>query len=179
MEPHDAQNAADLVAGLFAMGFSLAFVGGFLCLMLAIQAAITGFLWDTLRRIPAEHRAQEPGLVWLLMVPLLNMVWPFFVYPKIAESYQRYFAATGRYDQGDGGMQLATIYCWALVAQLVVSFLGICIGIIPIIGMLFSMVQMVVILGTFALHIVVLVKFGMMRAFLPPLEQPGAIAPGV
>ena len=53
--------------------------------------------------MPASFRKSEPGLVWLLLIPIFNLVWNFFVFPWIADSYAAYFQSIGRTDVGDAG----------------------------------------------------------------------------
>jgi hypothetical protein len=62
-------------------------VGGVLVIFLIIAILICLFLSSCLKRIPEEHRQQSPGMVWLLLIPCFAVVWNFFVYPKIAESF--------------------------------------------------------------------------------------------
>ena len=83
----------------------------FIIVGLAIQAAICWFLSNCFKRIPPQFRKQEPGQVWLLMIPCFNLVWNFFVYPSLARSFQAYFRAQGRTDVGDCGDGLATAVC--------------------------------------------------------------------
>ena len=59
---------------------------GFLVL---ICLGLSGFL----KALPPEFRLMEPGMVWLICIPCFNIVWIFFVYPRIARSYQNYFRA--------------------------------------------------------------------------------------
>jgi len=96
-----------------------------LVVALAIQVAICWFLASCFQRIPLEYRRQEPGLVWLLLVPCLNLVWNFFVFPKLAESYRAYFEAQGRTDVGDCGYGIALAYCIAVAVTSVVGFIPI------------------------------------------------------
>jgi hypothetical protein len=57
----------------------------------------------------------EPGMVWLLLIPIFNLVWIFFVYIRLAKSFQNAYAAMGRNDQGDCGEKLALWYCISYV----------------------------------------------------------------
>ncbi|MEI8195843.1 MAG: hypothetical protein WCI73_08045 [Phycisphaerae bacterium] len=73
------------------------------CLVgLAIQIFICWLLSDSLKRLPPEYRQQQPEMVWLLLIPLFGLVWNFFVYPKIADSYKAYFTA-----QASGALPMA------------------------------------------------------------------------
>src|SRR5208283_4392276 len=57
---------------------------------------ICRFLSSCLSCLPEQHRKLEQGRVWLLLIPIFNIVWQFFVLPNIAKSFQDYFAAHGR-----------------------------------------------------------------------------------
>jgi hypothetical protein len=50
-------------------------------------------------------------MVWLLMIPCFNVVWNFFVWPKLANSYKSYFDSAGITDVGDCGYTLNMAYC--------------------------------------------------------------------
>ena len=50
------------------------------------------------------------GMVWLLVIPLFNIVWNFFVYRAISESYESYFASQGRSEFGDCGKTIGLVY---------------------------------------------------------------------
>ena len=49
-------------------------------------------------------------MVWLLMIPCFNLVWNFFVYLQLADSYKAYFASVGRTDVGDCGRGIGLGY---------------------------------------------------------------------
>jgi hypothetical protein len=86
---------------------------------LGIAIAICLFLSSCLKRVPPEHREMEPGMVWLLLIPCFSIVWNFFVYIKIPQSFQRYFNSIGRYDVGDCGQQLGLWYSILVVVCMV------------------------------------------------------------
>lgn len=100
--------------------------GTLLCVLvvvLAVQALICYLLVQCLKRIPAEHRKIEPGKVWLLMIPLFNIVWNFFVFPAISDSFASYFRAQGELDKGDCNRSLAMAHC-ICVACSVIPYIG-------------------------------------------------------
>jgi hypothetical protein len=72
----------------------------------------------------------EPGLVWLLLIPVFNLVWIFFVVLKIPESYQSLFYSRGRTDVGDAGRGLGLAYAICAVVSMGCSIIP-CIGGIP------------------------------------------------
>jgi len=100
-----------------------AIIGAILVISLGIAIVVCLFLSGCLKAVPEEHRKQEPGLVWLLLIPCFPVVWNFFVYPKVSESFESYFASVGRTDVGDCGKTLALVYCILVAASAVVGFI--------------------------------------------------------
>lgn len=106
-------------------------VGGFVCCMFlvhfAILAVISWLVSDAVRRVPPEHRLMSPGMVWLLLIPLFNIVWAFFVFQKVPESIDRALRARGITDAGDCGKR------WGLVFAILnaCSYFG---SLIPFVG---------------------------------------------
>ena len=92
---------AGLACGVLLIGF---LVG------VAILVAIILLLSSFLKRVPETHRKMQPGMVWLLVIPLFNIVWNFFVYRAISESYESYFASHGRSEFGDCGKTIGLVY---------------------------------------------------------------------
>ncbi|MFA6058813.1 MAG: hypothetical protein WC756_11490 [Taibaiella sp.] len=45
-------------------------------------------LQNTLKAISPENRKMEPGMVWLLLIPIFNIVWNFIVVNRMADSIQ-------------------------------------------------------------------------------------------
>jgi hypothetical protein len=95
-------------------------VGGSLCLLvlLAITVTIIYLLYKSLDAVPPEFREMEPSMVWLLLIPCFNLVWNFFVYTRVARSYQNYFHEHGRFNVGDCGAGIGIAYsvCVVLVS---------------------------------------------------------------
>lgn len=109
-------------------------------------------LQSALERCSAESRAMSPGAVWLLLIPLFNVVWQFIVVINISKSLQNEFAK--RNLAADGGD-------FAKVPGLALSILTI-LGVIPVIGVLFA-------LGAGVCWILYWVKIaGYSRMLLPP-----------
>lgn len=104
-----------LFAG-WAIGFWL--IG----LVILILYMIT--LFNVLNAVAPANRKLEPGLVFLLLIPLFNLVWNFIVVGKLRDSLQAEYAE--RELQGDG---------FAYGVGLAMSILFAC-GIIPIVNLL-------------------------------------------
>lgn len=90
-----------------------------LVVMLAINALVCWLVSSCLARLPAEHRKMEPGQVWLLMIPCFSIVWNFFVFQRVPESFQSYFQSVGRSDRGDCGKSLGLWYAITVVVAMV------------------------------------------------------------
>lgn len=52
-------------------------------------------LQNTLKAVSPENRTMEPGMVWLLFIPLFSWIWHFFVVTRIADSVQAELAKKG------------------------------------------------------------------------------------
>jgi hypothetical protein len=96
---------------------------GFLCLMFLVQVWVCWILYDAWNKVPQQCREGEPFHAWLLLVPICNLVMPFFVHPRISRSYRAYFAAYQVYDVGDCGEKKGTTFA-ILMACSVVPYLG-------------------------------------------------------
>ena len=85
-----------------------------------------------LLRAMEELRPMAPGLVWLLLIPLVNIVWMFFVVTHLKTDYTKMGAAGRLTAASDGGygVGLALAICLAL-------------SIVPIIGGLASLAVLV------------------------------------
>jgi hypothetical protein len=91
-------------------GVFLALIGGVIAFSLAVHVVVCALLYGCYSRIPRQFRKQEPGLVWLLLIPCFNLVWNFFLYSQLADSYKAYFASVGRTDLGDCGKSIGLAY---------------------------------------------------------------------
>ena len=94
----------------FQFGTFLTIMGVVFAISLAVHVLVCALLSTCYSRIPKQFRKQEPGMVWLLMIPCFNVVWNFFVYLQLADSYKAYFASVGRTDVGDCGKGIGLGY---------------------------------------------------------------------
>ena len=77
----------------------------------AINVVVCLLLYNAQMAVPQEHRKIEPNMIWLLVIPLFNLVWNFFVFLRIPESYQSAFAARGAAHKGVGERNIGLAYC--------------------------------------------------------------------
>ena len=82
-------------------------------------------LQKALNRCSPENRAMAPGMVWLMLIPLFNIVWHFFVVINMAKSLGAEFQKRGIAEEPEPGKKIGMIMC--ILA---------CCGIIPILGVL-------------------------------------------
>jgi hypothetical protein len=137
---------------LLAQGDEEAFVVilvGAVVIGLAIAVWISYFPYTCYDRIPPPHRKLQPWQVWLMLIPLFGIIWQFFVYPRLGQSFRSYFRERGRTDLGDCGEQLGL---WVAICGTA--------GLIPYIGGCFSIVALV-------LLIIFLVKASNLKAQIP------------
>lgn len=101
-------------------------------IMIVISLVITIFfiltLQKALNRCSPENRAMQPGMVWLLLVPLLNIVWIFIVVINIAKSLGAEFQKRGIPSEPEPGKTLGLAYAILAICS-AIPFVGIGAGI--------------------------------------------------
>ncbi|MCX6922921.1 MAG: hypothetical protein NT154_06885 [Verrucomicrobia bacterium] len=68
-------------------------------------------LQKALNRCSPECRAMTPGLVWLMLIPLFNIVWQFFVVLNMAKSLAAEFQKRGIAEDPNPGQTLGLVMC--------------------------------------------------------------------
>jgi hypothetical protein len=116
----DANPAAVHAAagGLFLVG---ALIGFAIILIPGIFYCLT--LQKALNRVSPENRAMGPGMVWLLFIPLFNIVWHFLVVLNMAKSLAAEFKKRNITTDAEPGKGVGLAMC-------ILS----CCGIIPVVG---------------------------------------------
>lgn len=112
------------------------FVLMFMLIVLAGVILIAVFylmnLQNLLKEITPSNRQVEPGNVWLMFIPLFNIIYPFILYPKITDSVKLEMESRGIAETGDYGRGIG----------IALPVTGLC-GIIPVIGILASLANLV------------------------------------
>jgi hypothetical protein len=70
-----------------------------------------------LSRVAPQNRTMEPGMVWLYLIPCVDIIWLFMIAIRVPESLGNEFRARGRDDGSDYGKSTA-------LASAVVSLLS-------------------------------------------------------
>jgi hypothetical protein len=81
-------------------------------------------LQKALNRCSPENRAMAPGLVWLMLIPLFNVIWHFFVVINVAKSLGAEFQKRGITEEPKPGQTIGLVMC-ILAACGIIPFLGI------------------------------------------------------
>jgi hypothetical protein len=68
-------------------------------------------LQKALNRCSPECRAMKPGMVWLLLIPLFNIVWQFIVVLNMAKSLAAEFQKRGMVEDPNPGQTLGLVMC--------------------------------------------------------------------
>lgn len=117
----------EILAGMI---FVLIFIG-LIALVVGILYLLT--LQNVLKRVRPENRSVDPSNVWLMLIPLFNLIYAFILYPKISESIAREYAAREMSPDGDFGKTLGTV----------MPILSLC-GFIPILGSFAGLANLVI-----------------------------------
>lgn len=89
-------------------------------------------LQNVLKKVAPENRLVEPTNVWLMFIPLFNLIYPFILYPKISDSIKKEYEARGLALDGNFGRSIG----------LAIPILNLC-GIIPFLGIFASLAGLV------------------------------------
>jgi hypothetical protein len=95
---------------------------GFVCLILAAAIVVLVFylltLQKALNRVSRRNRLMEPGLVWLQLIPVFNIVWNFFIVTRIPDSLRNEFRDRDRDDGSDYGRTIGLTYAILVVVAI-------------------------------------------------------------
>jgi hypothetical protein len=112
-----ATGAGILVGALIVIGIMLV---PFIFYCLTLQKA--------LNRCSPENRAMNPGMVWLMFIPLFNIVWHFFIVVNMAKSLGAEFQKRGMAEEPKPGQNIGMVMCILC-----------CCGVVPVLGILASL----------------------------------------
>lgn len=111
-------------------GMEFVLIALFICIIVQVLYLLTAS--NTLKAVRPEFRQVDPGQVWLSMIPLFHLIWPFILNPKIVASVKADLEARGSEQAGDYGKSIGTIYPALRFG-----------GYVPYIGGLFSLAYLV------------------------------------
>lgn len=87
---------------------------GAICFVLAfsfvVSAITTYFIYKPYSQLPEQFHTLSPALIWLLLVPIVNLVMIFFVALQVPDAFKRYFDTVGNHTVGDCGKTVGLIW---------------------------------------------------------------------
>jgi hypothetical protein len=79
--------------------FMLALIGGVILLLVLYLLNLQRLL----KEISTTNRLVAPGNVWLMFIPLFNLIYPFILYPRICDSVRNEYQSRGMSEADDFG----------------------------------------------------------------------------
>jgi NADH:ubiquinone oxidoreductase subunit 6 (subunit J) len=132
---------------------------GILCVAVLIVLVIAIFYLLTLQRalsrVAPRNRMMEPGMVWLSLIPCLNLIWGFFIAIQVPGSLKNEFRDRGQDDGSDYGKSIGLGNC---ILGLVNIFISNGLGRIPEFAVAASIISGVVGIISLVLFIIFWVK---------------------
>ena len=125
----------DLLRPTHLLIFFYFFLFGFV-----LNIVVIFLLYQDFERIPRGFRKLEPGLVWLLLVPCFHLVWNFFVFPRLSDSFKAYFNSVGDTSVGNCGHDLGFGYAICTAVSLI-PFVGCLTGIAALVLLILFLVK--------------------------------------
>lgn len=108
MTEFDPSSGGDIPPEFIAIYFVLIGVG--LVIGIAVAIVLCVLFKKNYESIPAQFRLMEPNQVWLMLIPLFNLVWIYFVVLRLSDSYRAYFESRGDLSNGDCARSIGLWY---------------------------------------------------------------------
>ncbi|GAA0874094.1 hypothetical protein GCM10009118_05020 [Wandonia haliotis] len=71
---------------------------------------------NTLKEVSPENRLVPYNNVWLMLIPLFNVFYAFYLYPKLCDSIKAEFEARGIEEKGDYGKTIGLVLASITIA---------------------------------------------------------------
>jgi hypothetical protein len=106
----------------------LAGMMGLVCVVFAVVIVIWVFYFLTLQRalsrVAPHNRLMEPGMVWLGLIPIFNVIWNFFIVTRVPDSLRNEFKDQGRDDFSDYGRGIGLTYAVLVAVSFPLSWIA-------------------------------------------------------
>lgn len=106
-------DAATLFAGI------LAFICIILTVVFVINVIVCFLMYKPLSKLPESFRPFNPGLVFLMLVPIANFVMPFLISISFTDGFKNYFGSIGDQSNGDCGKTIGLVWAIAAVCSMI------------------------------------------------------------
>ncbi len=101
------------------IGVMLVIYGGLFLIALGVQLLVCFVLYNAAKGVPESFRGDvSPGLAFLLVVPVFNLIWQFIYPRKLSQAYQRAFRHHNAL-LDDCGEQLALYWAVCVLCTLI------------------------------------------------------------
>jgi hypothetical protein len=107
-----------------------------LVILLLPYCLFIGSIQLTLAAVPEDKREMSPGLAWLLLIPLFNIIWIFIVVSKLTQSFRALKAAGQLRTPTDASNGVGLAYA-------ILSVLTVLVGWVPFIGWIIALAAFV------------------------------------
>jgi len=122
-----------VVIGVTCVFLLIALVVG-VCFLLSMSKALS--------RCKPRNRTMEPSMVWLNLVPCLNIVWQFLTVIRVSESLKNEFQDRGWDDRGDFGKGMGiTGLCLNIAGALPIPILQLVLGLASLVCLIMYWVK--------------------------------------
>jgi len=74
-----------------------------------------------LQKCSTQNRKMSPAKVWLLLIPLFNLVWQFIVIPKVSDSLRAEFRERNIRFKGDIGESIGLFFCISIILHIILA----------------------------------------------------------
>lgn len=98
---------------LLSIVFFLIFLGLAISFLMAMNSVLT--------IISPANRRTEPSSVWLMLIPLFNLVWQFILYKKLTDSITAEYRSKGLTDTADRSYKIGMIAASCLAGSTVIG----------------------------------------------------------
>ena len=109
MDQLDPEVAGAIFAGLFA----------FICIIITVifvlNVIVCFLMYKPLSKLPVSFRPFNPGLVFLMLIPIANFIMPFLISTSFIDGFQKYFGSVGDQSNGDCGKTIGLTWAIATV----------------------------------------------------------------
>jgi hypothetical protein len=91
---------------------------------LVIQVFYLVTVYNTMKLVSPENRHMSPGMVWISIIPVVNLIWDFYMVSNVASSISDELRARGiEHSEERPGYSVGTAWCICAIIR-VIPFFG-------------------------------------------------------
>lgn len=120
--PPDVAAAAGAAGAMLLIPVCAGLLGAAIGLSMLIWYLVT--MYKLLNAISPKNRDMEPGMLFLIFIPLLNIVWPWLIMFRTCSSLQKEYDDRGMSGDGDYGKTKGLVHLVGSIVCPPVGFVG-------------------------------------------------------